>query len=233
MSEVELPTPMKLAELDQLLRDRHSCRGFLPGQVPRPIIRQILTAAQRTASWSNTQPWSVHIASGAVLEALRADLVERAQQDAKPAPELDWPQAIRGRHLDRKRACGWGLYRAVGIEKGDRAASSRFSQENFRLFGAPHLAVVTSDAVLGTHGVMDCGGWVMTFLLAAEAAGVATLAQAALASWPDVLRRHLPIDPDHRIICGISFGYEDKTRPANVYRTTRAALDEVVTWLGE
>jgi len=80
---------------------------------------------------------------------------------------------------------------------------------------------------------MDCGGWVMSFMLAAEAAGVATLAQAALASWPDVLRRHLPIDPDHRIICGISFGYEDVSQPANAFRTSRAPISEAVTWSGE
>lgn len=226
-------TPDRLALLDDLLRDRHSCRGFRPAPVPRPVIEQILTSAQRTASWTNLQPWSVHIIGGAALNALRDELVERSAGGAPPAPELDWPSEIRGRYLERKRDCGWGLYRTIGIEKGDRAASARFTRENFRLFGAPHLAVISSDAALGTHGVMDCGGWVMTFMLAAEAAGVATLAQAALAAWPDVLRRHLPIDPDHRIICGISFGYEDPTQPANRFRTTRAPLDEVVTWTGD
>jgi hypothetical protein len=122
------------------------------------------------------------------------------------------------------------LYRAVGIEKGDRAASSRQARENFRLFGAPQLAIVTTESRLGTHGVMDCGAWVSNFMLAACAAGVATIAQAALASWPDVLRRHLPIDGDCRIVCGISFGYEDVAHPANSFRTGRAAVDECVTW---
>ena len=225
--------PERLHAFDRLLQDRHSCRGFQPEPLPRELIERLLTTAQRTASWSNTQPWFVHVASGAVLQALLHDLVERVRLNARPAPELDWPREIRGVHLARKRDCGWGLYHAVGIQKGDREASARFAQDNFRLFGAPHLVVVCSDQALGTHGVIDCGGWVMSFLLAAEAAGVATLAQAALASWPDVLRRHLPIAPEHRIICGISVGYEDKSRPANAFRTSRAPIAEVVTWSGD
>jgi nitroreductase len=233
MTQVSKNAPERLQAFDRLLQDRHSCRGFLPQSVPRDLIERILTTSQRTASWSNTQPWFVHIASGPVLQAIVQDLVEKVNLNAKPKPELEWPREIRGVHLARKRDCGWSLYHAVGIQKGDREASARFAKDNFRLFGAPHLAVVCSDEALGVHGVMDCGAWVTNFLLAAEAAGVAALAQAALASWPDVLRRYLPIDPEHRIICGISFGYEDKSRPANTFRTSRASIAEVVIWSGE
>lgn len=220
-------------DLDQLLQDRHSCRGFLPAPVPRPLIESVLNTAQRTASWSNTQPWFVHIVSGKVLTAIADDLIARVEGKVAIHPELDWPREFPPVHLARKRDCGWSLYGAVGIQKGDREASARFTKDNFRMFGAPHLAVVCSHEALGTHGVMDSGAWVTTFLLAAEAAGLGAIAQAALASWPDVLRAHLPIDPDHRVICGISFGYEDKTRPANAFRTKRAPISEVVTWSGD
>jgi nitroreductase len=132
----------------------------------------------------------------------------------------------------RRRECGWDLYRAVGIQKGDREASASQARENFRLFGAPHLAIVSSDESLGPHGVMDCGAWVSTFMLAATEQGVATIAQAALASWPAVLRKHLDIPDDRLIVCGISFGYEDMDHPANEFRTRRAPLEEVVTWVG-
>ena len=219
-----------LETLDALLQQRHSCRAFENKPVPRDTILHILQTAQRTASWCNAQPWQVHIVSGAPLAALIADLTQRAHSGTKPSPELDWPQAYLGVYQERRRECGWALYRAVGVEAGDRAASKRQGLENFRCFGAPHLAVVTSEAALGTHGVMDCGAWVSNFMLAATAAGVASIAQAALASWPDILRRHLTLPEDRRVVCGISFGWEDTEHPANHYRTTRAPLEEVVHW---
>ncbi|MES2999510.1 MAG: nitroreductase [Pseudomonadota bacterium] len=221
-----------LQRFDELLRRRHSCRGFLATPVPRTAIEQVLATAQRTASWCNAQPWKAHIVSGAPLEALRSDLFARALAGVAAAPELEWPREYRGVYQARRRECGWELYRAAGIEKGDRQASAQQSRENFRLFGAPHLAIISSDEALGTHGVMDCGAWVANFMLAASAAGIASIAQAALASWPDILRKHLDIGEDRRIVCGISFGYEDTAHAANGFRTTRAAIDEVVSWVG-
>ncbi|CAN5420055.1 hypothetical protein BH09PSE5_BH09PSE5_23330 [soil metagenome] len=90
---------------------------------------------------------------------------------------------------------------------------------------------MTSESLLGTHGVMDCGAWVSNFMLAASALGVATIAQAAIASWPDVLRQHIDIAGDRSIVCGVWFGFEDSEHPANNFRTTRAPLDEVAFWV--
>lgn len=219
--------------LEALLARRHSCRGFLPRAVPRPVIERVLATAARSASWCNAQPWHVHVVSGEPLEKLRADLTARARSGAAAAPELDWPAEYAGVHRDRRRACGWSLYEAVGVGKGDREGSVRQALENFRLFGAPHLVVLTSPALLGTHGVMDCGAWVSNFLLACTANRLGAIAQAAVASWPDILRAHLPIAADRRVVCGISFGYEDEAHPANGFRTTRAPMHEVVTWVGE
>ncbi|WP_100084473.1 nitroreductase [Acidovorax delafieldii] len=214
-----------------LLAQRHSCRGFRPQPLPRELVTRIVATAGRSASWCNAQPWHVHIVSGAALEGLRTDISARAHSGAAATPELDWPLGYEGVYRDRRRACGWSLYEAVGVGKGDRDASTRQAMENFHFFGAPHLALVTSPALLGTHGVMDCGAWVSNFLLAASSLGVGAIAQAAVASWPDILRQHLPIPDDRHIVCGISFGYEDPDHRANHFRTARADLDEIVTWV--
>lgn len=218
--------------LDALLARRHSCRGFLPQALPRALVERVLASAGRSASWCNAQPWHAYVVSGAPLDKLRTDLMERARSGAPAHPELDWPQEYAGVYRERRRECGWSLYEAVGVGKGDREQSARQALENFRLFGAPHLAVLTSPGLLGTHGVMDCGAWVSNFLLACAAHGLGAIAQAAVASWPDVLRAHLAIPEDRRVVCGISFGYEDPAHPANGFRTTRAPLGEVVTWVG-
>ena len=93
------------------------------------------------------------------------------------------------------------------------------------------MAVITNDEALGLYGAVDCGAYVSSFMLAAESFGVATIAQASLVTYGAFVREYLKIPDDRRLICGISFGYEDRDHPANHFRTARAPLSEVVTWL--
>jgi nitroreductase len=217
---------------ERLLDSRVSCRGFLPRAVPKAVIERILQAAQRTPSWNNTQPWQVWVTSNAAAtEKLRAALA--AGEGAGGEFDIPPPAEYRGVYLDRRRACGWGLYEAVGVRKGDREGSARQAAENFRLFGAPHVAIVTSDRVIGSYGVLDCGAWVNNFMLAATSHQVASIAQAALAHRAVFLRDWFGIPDDRQVVCGISFGYADPQHPANRFRTTRAPLAEVVHWAGE
>jgi nitroreductase len=58
------PTEDRIGVLEELLNERYSCRAFLARQVPRETIEHVLKTAQRTASWCNSQPWQVLIASG-------------------------------------------------------------------------------------------------------------------------------------------------------------------------
>ena len=219
--------------IEHLLRARHSCRAFRPDPVPRPVIARILELAQRTASWCNAQPWQVVVTSGAATERFRAACYRHAETDAPAAPDFAFPREYRGAYLARRRECGWQLYESVGVARGDRTASRRQRLENYRLFGAPHLAVVTTDEALGVYGAIDCGGYVAGFLLAAESLGVGAIAQAALAAYPDFIRAHFGLGADRRVVCGISFGYEDERHPTNGYRTTRAPLEDAVTWVEE
>ena len=217
------------ATLTSLLGRRYSCRGFDPTPVSRETIGQILRAAQQTASWCNAQPWTLFLASGPRLERLRAALYAQASSTTAQ-PDFQWPAAYRGVYQERRRECGWGLYESMGIAKGDRQASALQAAENFRMFGAPNLAIVTSDAALGTYGAIDCGAYVANFMLAATSLGVASIAQASLAARPRLLREHLEIPDDRLIVCGISFGFADEAHPANRFRTSRADPAECVVW---
>lgn len=218
------------AALEDWLRARHSCRAFLPEPVPRATIERILTLAQRTASWCNCQPWQVTVASGDGARRLSRALVERAGQSGF-TPDFPFPREYQGDYLARRRESGFQLYGAVGVARGDREAYRRQELRNFQLFDAPHVAIITTDEALGEYGAIDCGGYVANFLLAAQANGVATVAQASLAMYPEVLREQLGIGADRRVVCAISFGYADAAHPANSYRTSRAGLDAVVRWV--
>ncbi|MGC9670724.1 nitroreductase [Planosporangium sp. 12N6] len=215
--------------LERILAGRYSCRAFRPEPVPRQRIERMFTLAQRTASWCNSQAWQVILTSGEATERFRAALYAAAS--AGPGrSDVPEPAEYRGVYQTRRREAGYGLYHSLGIDRADYAARGRQMLENFRFFGAPHVAVITSDRSLGPYGYVDCGGYVSTLLLAAESLGVAAVPQAAIAMQSDAVRAHFGIPADRVIVCGVSFGYADADHPANSFRTGREELANVVTW---
>lgn len=218
--------------LERLLINRYSCRGFLAEPLADSVIERILTMAQRSPSWCNAQPWQVIVTKGAATEEFRAALCAHVVKEPA-APDIAFPREYRGAYLARRRACGFQLYDAVGVKRGDRAASAVQMLENYKFFGAPHVAIITTDEALGTYGAIDCGAYVSNFLLAAQSLGVASIPQAALASHSKFVREYFAIGSDRLVVCGISFGYEDRSHKANGFRTDRAPLDEVVRWVGD
>lgn len=219
------------AQLDRLLAERHSCRSFLPRAVDRATLESILRTAQRAASWCNSQAWQVTITSGAATERLRRKLVEAQAAGEPGGSDFPFPSAYTGVYLERRRECGFQLYQAVGVERGDKAGYARQTLENFRLFGAPHVAILTSDPGLGVYGAVDVGGYVQVLLLAMQAHGVAAIAQAALANHSALVKRELEIPAERPMVCAVSFGYEDTAHPANSYRTSRAPLEQAVRFV--
>jgi nitroreductase len=220
----------RAAVLEDILHERHSCRAFLPDELAPHTVRRLLTMAQRSASWCNSQAWQVIVTSGEGTERFRRLLYAAAQTQPMKS-DVPEPSEYVGVYQDRRRAAGFGLYAAVGIRRDDHARRAEQMLENFRLFGAPHLAVVTADRRLGPYGLVDCGAYVSTFLAAAQSLGVATIAQAAIAMQSDVVREHFSVTPERDIVCGISFGLADTAHPVNGFRTERASIDEAAEWV--
>ncbi len=217
--------------LERLLSARYSCRAYKPEQVPRETIERILKVAQKTASWCNSQPWQLTITSGEATRKFRDVLYPLAASGAPNSGDFPFPREYRGVYLDRRRESGFQLYNTLGIVRGDKAAYAKQAMENFNFFGAPHVAIVTTDEALGVYGAVDCGGYVTSFMLAAQALGIATVPQAALAFHSAAVRKHFGMSDDRRVVCGISFGFADSDAKVNSYRTSRAALPEVATFV--
>lgn len=223
--------PADVAVTQRLLDNRFSCRAFLDRPVDRGTITHILQLAQRSPSWCNTQPWQVHVTEGRGTERLREAISASAAVNP-PQPDLPFPTRYAGVYDERRRTVGWQLYDSVGVERGDRAASAAQALENFALFGAPHVAVVTTERDLGLYGAVDCGVYLGNLLIAAQSYGVATVPQAALAAVAPVIREQLGIDDSRQVLFGVSFGYPDEDHPANRFRSARADVEnEVVTWV--
>ena len=216
--------------LSELLNARYSCRAFQSRPVDRASIIALLELAQRSPSWCNTQPWQVYITEGAGTEQLRAAITAFAAT-TPPQPDLPFPQHYTGTRDERRRAVARQLYDSVGIQRGDRLASAAQAAKNFELFGAPHVAIVTTDVELGVYGAVDCGVYLGHFLIAAQSLGIATIPQAALAAVAPVIREHLGLPDEQQVLFGISFGYPQEDHPANAFRSARAPIDDVLTWV--
>jgi nitroreductase len=195
-------------------------RAFLPKPLPRETIEHILEVAQRTASWCNSQPWQVVIASGEAKERFRKLIHAEAASGAAENSDYPFPREYLGVYLERRRESGFQLYNTLGIPRGDK-------------FGAPHVAVIHTTEPLGVYGAVDCGAFVSNFMLAAQALGLGSIAQAALARHSGLIHRHFNLGSDRRVVCGISFGYADHEHKVNGYRTSRAALADVVTFVDD
>src|SRR5674476_750712 len=109
------------ADLERLLANRWSCRGFLDRQVDRAVIERLLTMAGRTPSWCNTQPWQVIVTEGEGTDNLRKAIGADIE---KFGTDFDFPASYNGVYKERRRGSGWQLYDSLGIERGDREAST-------------------------------------------------------------------------------------------------------------
>jgi nitroreductase len=212
-----------------VMKDRFSCRAYDPRPVPHAVLEQLATMARTSPSWCNVQPWEIVLTEGEATRALREKL--RGELAKPPAPDLPFPESYVGTHLDRRRACGWALYEACGIKKGDREASAKQAQKNFAFFDAPHVAILSTAAYLGVYGVLDCGVYLGHFLLAAQSLGLGTIAQAAPTAFSPFLHEHFAIPQDRQILCAIALGYPDMDDPANKFRTVRADVGETVRFV--
>lgn len=222
---------MSTGTFEAIATARQSCRAFLPDPVAPELIEKMFQIAQTSPSWCNSQAWQVILTSGAGTEQFRTELYDYAMANEKIS-DFDQPLEYHGVYQERRREAGFGLYSSLGIAKDDYAARTVQMLENFRFFGAPHVAIISSDRALGSYGAVDCGGYVATLLLAAESLGIGAVPQAAIAMQSDFIHSYFDLPQDRMVVCAVSFGYADAQHPANGYRTARAEFSEVVQHFG-
>ncbi|WP_262849795.1 nitroreductase [Mumia quercus] len=219
-------------ELSKILEGRWTCRAYRTEPVPRETLRDVLALAQRTPSWCNTQPWQVHLVEGEATERFATSLTAHVQTSA-PSPDLPLPDDYVGVYKERRRESGYALYASLGIARSDGEARGVQMLKNFSFFGAPQVAVITTDRSQGVYGAIDCGGYVTNLLNAAYAHGVATTPQAAVAMYSDHVREFLGLADDRLVVCAVALGFADEDHPVNGFRTSRASVDDTVTFVSE
>ena len=208
------------------ITSRRSVRAFLPTPVDRDTLRMLLAIAARAPSGNNTQPWHVHVLTGAALGRVR-DALSTLFADGQPETRdyTYYPQTWRDPYLARRRAVGWHLYELAGVDKGDRAGSKRQHGLNFTFFGAPVALIFTIDRDLEQGSWLDYGMFLQSVMVAARGFGLNTCPQAAIAGYPQALRDALDIPAEQLIVCGMALGWADPADPTNALHAAREPVD--------
>lgn len=213
------------------MRGRISVRAYLDKPVSRQTLEQVLEAARWAPSGTNTQPWRVVAASGAVRQRIADALVAQVAAGGAPSAHYDYyPDTFVEPYKGRRWRCGMQLYGALGIAADDKPARQRAMLRNFEFFGAPLGLFFYIDRAMAQGSWVDMGMFLQNVMLAARGVGLETCPQFALAMYPDVVARHVDAPAGHDLVCGLSMGYGDPDAPVNRYRTDRMAVDEFLTW---
>jgi nitroreductase len=213
--------------LTQLIQSRRSVRDFLHDPVEQEVLDAVLANASAAPSWSNTQPYRLAVASGAVRDTLATQLCERfdagmraqrggwlgklqllmSQRHVLPDGDFETNFAYPEDLQPRRRATGHGLYELLGIGRKDHAERERQMRKNFDFFGAPTAIFLFVHSGLREFSVLDAGIYLQTLMLSAQAHGLGTCAQGALATWAGPVRAAFEVPAGYKLICGVSIGY--------------------------
>ncbi|WP_028473834.1 nitroreductase [Nocardioides alkalitolerans] len=220
-------TPTTVTALD-VLRTRSSARRFLPTPLPADDIRAVLEDAQRAPSNSNTQPWVVHLVSGATRDTL-AERLSAAFDGGETTPDFTGDYG-GGRYLRRSHDHSAAVYGSMGIERSDHHGRQRAVRRNLDFYGAPHTALLFMPMLGdGVRAAGDVGMYAQNFLLSLTARGYRGIPQTMIGHYADTVRDVLDIPADLKLLFAISFGRADETEPTNDLVMDRVPLHESVT----
>ncbi len=213
------------------VESRRAVRAFTAEPVPPDALERVLSAAARSPSGANLQPWSIYALTGAALDELKKRTGERvAAGDPGDAPEFQmYPPELPSPYRERRAAAADQRYRALGIHREDAHARSAHVAENWSCFGAPAALFCYVDRMMGPPQWADLGMYLQTVMLLLRTEGLHSCAQMAWSVYHSTVAETVS-PPDGAILfCGMSIGFEDPA--ASPPRIERAPLSETVTFM--
>ena len=213
MSLFDLPTPEQSAAVDAAITSRHSMRAYLSTPVPRETIEHILQVASRAPSGTNTQPWQVHVLTGAARDRLCQRILAVHNEPAVAAQHQEeyayYPSEWVSPYIDRRRKVGWDLYGLLGIGKADKARMHQQHGRNYLFFDAPVGLIFTIDRVMKQGSWLDYGMFLQNIMIAARGQGLHTCPQAAFTQYHRLIADELQLAPEQMLVCGMALGFAD------------------------
>lgn len=213
-------------EFEKVVQNRHSVRMFTDQPVERDVIKEIVSLAQRSPSWVNSQPWQVYCASGDTLQEIR-DTYQKNDQDGKKInPDLavmsrnDWAAFPQGNMKQ------WGHEIVHHFTDFDEAHSTMTNASD-TLNNAPVILFITIPTASPDWSIFDAGAFAQTLLLAATNKGLGSVVTYNSVRFPDDLHRIMNVPEDQRFMAGVSIGYP-AAQKINDFRSDREPLDKLL-----
>ena len=222
-------------DLDQVIQERRSIRGFKTDPVPRELLEEIIALATRAPSSMNTQPWHLHVLTGEPLERVREGNSTRMLAGEPPKREIASRGAYEGVHRERQIEIAKQLFAAMGIERHDKERRQDWVMRGFRQFDAPVSVVVCFDKSIENHGVVahfDLGAVTYGLVLAAWSRGLGAVINGQGIMQSPVVREHANIPDDQVIMTCVALGWPDDSFSANAVRSHRRPIEQVATFVG-
>ncbi len=221
-------------QFSQLIKARKSIRGYLPKPVPRAVIEEIIEVAKWAPSSMNTQPWHVHVVTGAVLDRIRQGNSDNMIAGVPPKRDFAMKEAYEGIHRRRQIDVAVQLFDAMGIARDDKVRRTDWVMRGFRQFDAPVSLVLTYDKYLEPAAIsqFDLGAFSHAIVLAAWERGLGCVINGQGIMQSKVVREHAGIPDDQNIMICIAMGYPDASFVANDVKSVREDNANFVRYVG-
>lgn len=217
-------------ELKEAILGRRSIRGYLQEPVSQETMHGVLELATRAVSALNMQPWELTVVTGAPLDAIR----ERNIEDLRAGVPFDVPEPeFGGAYRTRRVAIAKQLFKAMDIQREDKARRTWWLERGFRFFDAPVLVLILEDTTVDPLvSRLDIGCLTQNLCYAAMAYGLGTCVQSQEVMLQRGIREVLSLPEDRRPAVGIALGYPDPGFPANQVVSTREDVAQITQWVG-
>jgi nitroreductase len=232
-------------DFSEFLAKRRTTRSFKSDPVDAKIIDELLEDGLTAPSWSNTRPFLVAVASGEVRDRISNDMLERWSVGSgmisgnlrdklrflltpKAWPLSDYPvmKPYPKSLQPRARRVGKELYGMLGVARGDKKARDAQWAKNYEFFNAPVEIFVFIHKGLSVFAANDAGLFAENLMLSAQAKGLGTCAQGAVAIWPKAVHKEFVIPKGYKLIYGIAVGYRDDAE-VNTFQANRIGAEEI------
>lgn len=203
----------------KVLKGRHSVRSFQDKPVAKQDLESILNNAAHAPSWVNSQEWKVFVAQGETLKNIKAEYTPRSISGEVGHSEI----TVQHRENFSKNAQQNMAKIGELIEK--HSVGELFAQSQHVMYNAPVIMVFCLPKNANEFTVLDLGGFYQSAMLSAMDLGISSIPSYNIVKYPEILRKHLEIDSNYKIVIGVAFGYADDSELNNL-TTDRMSLED-------
>ncbi len=221
--------------VDAAITSRRSIRAYLETPVAREDVEAILEVAARAPSGTNTQPWKVHVLTGAAKARLSDRILAAYMDPAQNREHVEeyayYPREWVSPFVDRRRKVGWDLYALLGLTRDNKAGMAAQHGRNYRFFDAPVGMIFTIDRIMEQGSWLDYGMFLQNIMVAARGRGLDTCPQAAFTQFHRIISDELGLPENEMVVCGMALGFADPDKVENTLVTDREPVSAFARFL--